>query len=102
MKSIVTLAEVKGFLRQDRNFLRGLVAEVLQETLEAEKNESLCAGKGGTTASRRGYRNGYYARTLITRVGKLELRVPQDRQECFSPEAFEHYQWLERTRNGGQ
>ncbi len=41
--------------------------------------EALGAGKGERTEARRGYRSGYYGRTLITRVGKLELRVPQDR-----------------------
>src|SRR5215211_312490 len=32
------------------------------------------------------------ARTLVTRVGKLELRVPQDRDGRFSTELFERYQ----------
>ena len=41
---------------------------------------------------RLGYRSGYYDRTLITRVGKLELRVPQDRAGRFSTELFERYQ----------
>jgi transposase-like protein len=36
------------------------------------------AEKGERTAGRQGYRSGYYDRTLITRVGKLEFRVPQD------------------------
>jgi len=34
------------------------------------------AEKGERTAARLGYRSGYYTRTLVTRVGKLELRVP--------------------------
>jgi transposase-like protein len=33
-----------------------------------------------------------WGRTLITRVGKLELRVPQDRDGRFSTELFERYQ----------
>jgi putative transposase len=44
-----------------------------------------------------GYRCGYYGRTLITRVGKLELRVPQDRAGRFSTELFERYQHSERA-----
>ena len=44
-----------------------------------------------------GYRSGYYARTLITRVGKLELRVPQDRDGRFSTELFERYQRSEQA-----
>jgi putative transposase len=37
--------------------------------------EALGAEKGERAAGRQGYRSGYYGRTLITRVGKLELRV---------------------------
>ena len=63
----------------DEEFLRALVRTALQEVLEAEMTEALGAEKGERTAGRQGYRSGYYGRTLITRVGKLELRVPQDR-----------------------
>jgi transposase-like protein len=59
--------------------------------------EALGAGKGERTASRQGYRSGYYGRTLITRVGKLELRVPQDRQGRFRTEIFERYQRSEKA-----
>jgi len=41
---------------------------------------------GRRTPNRQGYRSGYYGRTLITRVGKLELRVPHDRQGRFRTE----------------
>ncbi|SDZ26527.1 Transposase, Mutator family [Sinorhizobium meliloti] len=41
--------------------------------------------------------SGHYGRTLITRVGKLELRVPQDRSGHFSTELFERYQRSERA-----
>jgi Transposase, Mutator family len=40
---------------------------------------------------------GYYTRGLITRVGKLELRVPQDRGGRFSTEIFERYQRSEKA-----
>jgi mutator family transposase len=52
---------------------------VLQEILEAEMTDALGAAKSERTTGRLGYRAGYDGRTLITRVGKLELRVPQDR-----------------------
>ena len=42
---------------------------------EAEMDEALGAGKSERTAGRRGYRSGYYGRGLITRVGKIRLRV---------------------------
>ena len=70
-------------LVKEGDYLRTVVEEVVQEILEAEMDEALGAGKSERTPNRRGYRSGYYSRTLITRVGKLELRVPQDRQGRF-------------------
>ena len=61
------------------------------------EKSGLGAERGERTAGRLGYRSGYYGRTLITRVGKLELRVPQDRTGRFSTELFERYQRSERA-----
>lgn len=38
--------------------------------------EALRASTSERTPERLGSRSGYYVRTLVTRVGKLELRVP--------------------------
>jgi transposase-like protein len=89
--------DVKALLAADEEFLRALVRTALQEVLEAEMTEALGAEKAERTASRLGYRSGHYDRTLITRVGKLELRVPQDRTGRFSTELFERYQRSERA-----
>ena len=89
--------DVKALLAEDEEFLRALVRTALQEVLEAEMTEALGAEKGERAAGRQGYRSGYYGRTLITRVGKLELRVPQDRTGRFSTELFERYQRSERA-----
>jgi putative transposase len=77
--------------------LRALVQQVVQEVLEAEMEETIGAQKGERTESRIGYRSGYYTRTLVTRVGKLTLRVPQDRQGRFRTEVFERYQRSEKA-----
>ena len=66
--------DVKAILAEDEEFSRALVRTALQEVLEAEMTEALSAEKGERAAGRQGYRSGYYGRTLITRVGKLELR----------------------------
>jgi hypothetical protein len=76
---------------ENRDFVRPVVQAVLQELLEAEMT-ALGAEKGERTAARLGYRSAYYGRLLVTRVGKLELRVPQDRQGRSSTELFERYQ----------
>jgi putative transposase len=87
----------KALLAEQQDFLRSLVQEILQQVMEAEMNEALGAGKSERTANRVGYRSGYYNRTLITRVGKLELRVPQDRDGRFRSEVFERYQRSEKA-----
>jgi transposase-like protein len=87
----------KEVLAEQEDFLRPLIQEVVQQVLEAEMEEALGAGKGERTAGRQGYRSGYYGRTLITRVGKLELCVPQDRQGRFRTEIFERYQRSEKA-----
>ena len=92
-----TLEEVKALLAADRDFLRPVVEAVLQELLEAEMTDALGAEKGERTPARLGHRSGYYGHTLVTRVGKLELRVPQDRQGRFSTELFECYQRSEKA-----
>ena len=89
--------DVKALLAGDDTFIRTVVRTALQEVLEAEMTEAVGAAKGERTANRVGYRSGYYGRTLITRVGKLELRVPQDRDGRFSTELFERYQRSERA-----
>jgi len=77
--------------------LRRIVQDLLQEMLEGEMTEALGAGKSERSDGRIGYRSGHYNRTLITRVGKLELRVPQDRDGRFSTELFERYQRSEQA-----
>jgi len=90
----------KALVDGEGDFLRPLVQEVVQQVLEAEMDETLQAQKGERTAERQGYRSGYYGRTWITRVGKLELRVPQDRQGRFRTEVFERYQRSEKALVG--
>ena len=87
----------KEVLDQDGELLRAIVQVVVQEVLEAEMDEVLWARKGERSPGRQGYRSGYYPRGLVTRVGKLELRVPQDRQGRFSTEIFDRYQRSEKA-----
>jgi putative transposase len=93
----LSVAAAKELLKGDPDGLREVVRAVLQEVLEAEMTDALGAAKGERTGARLGYRSGYYGRTLITRVGKLELRVPQDREGRFSTELFERYQRSEQA-----
>jgi len=87
----------KGLLGEEKEFFKSAVQEVVHEVLEAEMDETIGARKGERSSERNGYRSGYYPRGLTTRVGKLELRVPQDRAGRFSTEVFERYQRSEKA-----
>jgi putative transposase len=91
------IAALNELFSNSSDGLREIVRAVMQEMLEAEMTDALGAEKGERTTARLGYRSGYYTRTLITRVGKLELRVPQDRNGHFSTELFERYQRSEQA-----
>ncbi len=89
--------EIRKALAEDRDVLKTIIEETLQQVLEGEMEEALQAGKSERTETRLGYRARYYNRTLVTRVGKVELRVPQDRQGRFRTEVFERYQRSEKA-----
>ncbi len=77
--------------------LKALLRHTIQQVLEEELTSFLKAEPYTRTESRRGYRNGYKPRTLNTRVGRLELMVPKDREGRFQTELFEKYQRNEKA-----
>jgi len=81
----------------EEDFLRSLVERVVQQVLDAEMTSFLGAGAYERSAERRGWRNGFKPRVLKTRVGKLELLVPKDREGQFQTELFERYQRSEKA-----
>ncbi len=88
---------LEALVSSDKNLLLDLMKAALEEVLEAEMTEQLGAGLGERTQGRLGYRSGYYHRNLVTRIGKLELRVPRDRDGRFSTELFDRYQRSEKA-----
>jgi putative transposase len=99
-KGKAELIDVKELLGRDEDFVRAGLQALLQAAPEAEMTEAIGAEKGERTETRLAYRSGYYGRALITRVGTLELRVPQDRLGRFSTELFERYQRSEKALVG--
>ena len=91
------VARLEALVTQDRDLLKALVKEALDQLLQAEMAEFLGAAPGERTQGRIGYRSGYYSRGLITRVGKIELRVPRDRNGEFSTALFERFQRSEKA-----
>jgi len=86
----------QGLFTQD-GALGRLVEPVVQQLLEARVSDHLQAGPYERTEERRGYRNGYKPRSLTTRVGTLELRVPQVRDGDFSTDLFARFQRSEQA-----
>ncbi len=92
--------DVKGLLGiwqeatgEGEDGLLKLMQHVVQRVLEEELTAYLQAEPHERTEERAGYRNGYKPRTLTTRLGRMELMVPKDREGRFQTELFERCQW---------
>jgi transposase-like protein len=83
------------FTRDDA--MKQLVEQVVQQILEGQVRDHLQAEPFERTDERQGYRNGYKPRSLVTRVGTLELRVPQVRDGSFSTDLFSRFQRSEQA-----
>jgi len=95
-------SDVIGQLLQDvfvkRDGLKFLLERLLNETMQSEVAAHVQAGVHERSEGRRGHRNGYKPRTLKTRVGELELQVPQVRAcEPYHPSMFAKWQRSERA-----
>jgi putative transposase len=84
-------------LLDDPDFLHEIVEKVVQQLLEDEMTEHIGAAPYERSATRSGHRNGYKPRALRTRVGTLDLLVPQDREGTFSTRLFSRYQRNEKA-----
>ena len=91
------VTDVKSLLLESPDPIRAIVEATVQQILECEMEETLQARPSERSEERLGYRSGYYDRSFITRVGKLELRIPQDRKGMFRTELFERYQRSEKA-----
>ena len=96
-KSNTVSLSAKEWVSGDRDLMKSLMKEALQEVLEGEMTEFLGAAPSERSETRSGYRAGYYHRGLVTRIGKLELRVPRDRSGEFSTALFERYARSEKA-----
>ena len=71
--ALVDLLQKSG----DGNFLRSAAEAVLQILMEADVECLIGAGWHERTGDRLNYRNGYRERSLDTRLGSLQLRIPK-------------------------
>ena len=95
-KSNGYLDEIQGHCDEDmfKEMLRVMAQVVMEEELERH----LGAARHERTARRTGHRNGYKPRRFNTRMGTLELEVPQARgTQPYSPLLFAKWQRNERA-----
>lgn len=62
---------------------------LMNEAMKIERSEVLNAAPYQRCSDRRGYANGYKPKTVNTRIGPLELSVPQTRDIEFYPQSLE-------------
>ena len=75
-----------------------VLEHLLNQAMQVEAAEHVGAARHERSEDRRGYRNGWKPRTLKTRVGELELAVPQVRAcEPYHPSMFAKWQRSERA-----
>jgi len=81
-----------------RDGMKHFLEEVINKAMQSELTQHLEADEYQRTGKRRGYRNGVKPRRLGTRVGSLELSVPQSRGcEAYHPSMFARWQRSERA-----
>src|SRR5215813_5599581 len=83
--ALVELLQKSG----EADFLRAVAESVLQILMEADVEGLIGAGRHERTGDRLNYRNGYRDRTLDTRLGSLQLRIPKLRQGSYFPPFLE-------------
>ena len=83
--ALVELLEKAG----DGDFLRAVAEAVLQLLMETDVESVIGAGRHERSPERLTYRNGHRPRSLDTRLGSLQLRIPKLRQGSYFPPFLE-------------
>jgi putative transposase len=91
------LSNLNG-LFQDPDGVKRVLEALLEAAMEQEVEGHVGAGYHERSPDRRGRRNGYKPRRMKTRVGELDLSVPQVRGcEPYHPSMFARFQRSERA-----
>ena len=84
--------DLKALITEDQELMKVLMKEALQQVREAEMTDCVGIASSDRTQGRQSYHAGHYERGFVTRIGKLELRVPRDRNGQFETALFERHQ----------
>jgi len=92
VNEVVQVLAERGF-----DGLAEVLEVVLNEAMKIERSQALGARPFERTPQRRGQANGFKPKTVLSRLGKLRLAVPQTRDVPFYPSALERGERSERA-----
>ncbi|MBA4773329.1 MAG: transposase, partial [Sphingomonas sp.] len=81
----------------DSDFLRSIAESVLQLIMEADVDGVIGAGRHERSGDRTTWRNGYRERSLDTRLGTLNLKIPKLRTGAYFPGFLEPRKTVEKA-----
>jgi hypothetical protein len=81
----------------DGDFLRSVAEAVVQLLMETDVEGVIGASRHERSGDRTTYRNGYRDRSLDTRLGALQLRIPKLRQGSYFPSFLEPRKTTEKA-----
>lgn len=86
------ISDQEEFRQHLRRLAVSAVQILIEQVMREELEQCIRASWGECTPTRRGYRNGYYTRDLVTSTGRIkDLRVPRDRDGEFHTQVFDRY-----------
>ena len=80
---------LKELIEEGSDAFRGVLEKLLNTAMQMEREEFLGARRWERSEQRRDHANGYKAKKLSTRVGQLQIRIPQVRHLDFYPRSLE-------------
>ena len=95
-QSAPALPDQDEFRQHLRELARSAIRVLLEDVMREELDALIGVGWGESSPKRKGYRNGYYTRDLVTTSGRIEdLQVPRDREGQYHTQVFERYRRYE-------
>ena len=88
---------LEPILHQGLSGLPEALTRLINQAMVIEREHHLKADHYERSPERTGYANGYKSKQLKTRVGKLDLQVPQTRSGDFYPSCLERGMRSERA-----
>ena len=88
---------MEEFAKTGINQIKESLERLFNQLMLAEREDYLEAAPYERTPNRKGYSNGFKDKKLLTRSGKLELKIPQVREGEFYPSCFEKGERVEQA-----